>query len=187
VATNDTIANWTVSLDNLITDIQDGEDAVLFFVVTQAGKSQWNADSHYFNVSVNATTKTATPTTTLTMATSSLPSTTQTQQSTPTPTRSVTSAPNARSHGLSKGAIAGIAVAAIIVGILLVIGGLTFLGRKHSRENGDQKNLLAIFAGAKMDKTGTGHPEGVHEVPVHNQDPTHEMAASPQERIYEAP
>jgi hypothetical protein len=186
VATEDTSANWTVSLDNLITDIPDGEAAVLFFVVSQAGMSQWNADSHYFNVSVNATTKTATATTTMTMATTSLPRTSQTQQSTSTATPSATSAPNAGSHGLSKGAIAGIAVGATIV-CILVIGGLAFLGWKNFGENRDQQDPVAKFPGAKMDKTGTGHPEGVHEVPEQNQDRIHEMAASPQERIHEAP
>jgi hypothetical protein len=47
-----------VSLDGLISDISNGQDAVLFFVISNAGSADWDSDSHYFNVSVPATTTT---------------------------------------------------------------------------------------------------------------------------------
>lgn len=190
MAIQDERANWTVSLDGLISDIPNGQDAVLFFVVSKAGSPNWDSDSHYFNVSVPQTTTTipASATTTMVSSTSSPLKTSATQQSTPTSTSSpaATSAPHVVSHGLSNGAIAGIAVAVTIVSIL-VIGGLVFLAWKHFQKNRDQGEPGAEFPGTKMDKIDTVPAEGLYEVPAENQHWTHEMPTEPQERIHEAP
>lgn len=191
--TTEQSANWTVSLDGLVSDIPNGEDAVLFFVVVETGSSVWDSDSHYINVTIPATTTTTSTASSTASRTStpSLPAASQTQKSTSKPTPATTSAPPAVSHGLSKGATAGIAIVATIGGIL-VIAGLAFIAwRRHLQNNRDESDPRAELPGGAIDKTDTGLLEGFREAPEQNaihemptgqkQDPIQELPAESRE------
>lgn len=140
-----TTYDWVVKVINP-TLLKDGEDAVLYFDIMDANDTTKRRidSSSYFNVTRAAQPKVSssltssvasTKTTALSQGTATSPDAVASPTDTSSSSSSSSTASDSGDDGLSKGAIAGIAVGATLGGILL-LGGLGFLlGKKFARRN----------------------------------------------------
>ncbi|CAM1509572.1 Fc.00g033110.m01.CDS01 [Cosmosporella sp. VM-42] len=132
---------WTVSLDGFSTLTRNGEDPVFYLALYQSGSNNWDATSHYFNISL--------PVTSTSSASAEATTTSSvTLQASPGPTNTVTSSDTSSSAtatsdpeddntdpGLSTGAVAGIAVGSTLGGVF-ALAGVGFLLWRHFRKGG---------------------------------------------------
>ncbi|KPM43184.1 hypothetical protein AK830_g3362 [Neonectria ditissima] len=177
--TTATSVKWKVSLKGLLSNVTEGEQAILYLAMYQTGQTNFDATCHYFNVTIpasltsSATTATSTidATTTSHISLASITSTSATAEST-----SDSDSNSDSDSGLGKGAVAGVAVGASLGG-LLFLGGLAFLAWRHLR---------------KMDSSGAY----MQSQQSPSQEPKHELAPggwnhAPQAQgppgLYEAP
>ncbi|KAK7408870.1 hypothetical protein QQX98_008931 [Neonectria punicea] len=128
--TTSTSKKWKVSLDGLLSNVTEGEQAILYLALYETGNTNFDATCHYFNVTIPASVTTSATTAT---STSESTSTSQASRASATSASATADSDDGSSSGLGTGAVAGIAVGASLGG-LLFLGGLAFLAWRHLRK-----------------------------------------------------
>ncbi|KAH6889648.1 hypothetical protein B0T10DRAFT_38069 [Thelonectria olida] len=169
---------WTIDMTGFSSDVAKGQSAIFYLAIYEAGVTNMDASSHYFNVTLDDT---ATSTTTAASATKSAGKPTTSAAEAETTTASSDNS-DSGSDGLATGAIAGIAVGATVGGGLL-LGALGFLLWRllRKRDSGGKYSPGQQYPPPEMDNVTPNWvqtPQSQPPVPVQ-----HQMAP----QIYEAP